>query len=108
MEQQDQVQGVTESSKDSGEFARETTELTINDVSAPYEFIDGIYYCKDLDGGFISLDTLRRAWALKVKEEKVKHLRAVAVGQGSASKHSASVKEKARKDFVKWQQTQVD
>lgn len=103
MEQQDQVQSINSL----GEYAQETTELTINDVSAPYEFRDGIYYCKDLEGGFISLDTLRRAWAMKVKEEKVKHSKALAAGVGRASTMTKAAKEKARKEYVKWQQTEI-
>lgn len=104
MEQQDQVQNI----KSLGEYAQETTELTINDVSAPYEFRDGIYYCKDLEGGFISLDTLRRAWAMKVRAEKVKHSKAVAVGTGRASTATPAAREKARKEYVKWQQTEIE
>ena len=115
MEQQDQVQGLTlghpkmtQSVKPLGEYAQETTELSINDVSAPYEFRDGAYYCEGLDSGYMSLDTLRRAWALKVREEKIKHAQAVAVGKGRASTATPAAKEKARKEYVKWQKTKVE
>lgn len=103
MEQQDQVQSV----KPLGEYAQETTELSLNDVSAPYEFRDGAYYCEGLEGGFMSLDTLRRAWSLKLREEKMKYNRAVATGKGRAANHPKAVKEKAREEYIKWQQTEI-
>lgn len=103
MEQQDQVQSV----KPLGEYAQETTELSLHDVSVPYEFRDGAYYCEGLDGGYISLDTLRRAWAMKVRAEKIKHAKAVAVGTGRASTATPAAREKARKEYVKWQQTEI-
>lgn len=101
MEQQDPIQSVE------GNFAQETTELSINDVTAPYEFRDGAYYCEDLDGGYISLDTLRRAWAMKVRAEKIKEARGQASAIGRASKNSEATKEKARKEYRKWQQTEI-
>lgn len=111
MEQQDPVQSLAESSKDSksleGNWAQETTELSINDVTAPYEFRDGAYYCEGLDGGYISLDTLRRAWAMKVRAEKIKEARGQASAIGRASKNSEATKEKARKEYRKWQQTEI-
>lgn len=101
MEQQDQVQSVE------GNWAQETTELSINEVSAPYEFKEGLYYCKDLEGAFSSLPLLRRAWALKVREEKIKEARAHASAIGKTDK-SPAAKEKARKEYRKWQQTEIE
>lgn len=110
MEQQDQVQSLAESSKDSqslkGNWAQETTELSINDVSAPYEFREGLYYCEGLEGAYSSLDLLRRAWATKVREEKIKIARALASAIGRSDK-SPAAKERARKEYRKWQATQV-
>lgn len=103
MGQQSDVQSV----KSLGEYAQETTELSINDVSVPYEFRDGAYYCEGLDSGYMSLDTLRRAWALKVRAEKIKHSKALAVGKGRSSTATPAAKEKARKEYVKWQQTEI-
>lgn len=103
MEQQDTVQSLA----DLGSFAQETTELTINDVTAPYEFRNGMYYCEELDSGFMSLDTLRRAWALKVKAEKIKETRALASGVGKAANNPEHIKEKARKEYRKWQATEI-
>lgn len=100
MEQQDQVQGLE------GNWAQETTELSINDVSAPYEFREGLYYCEGLEGAYSSLPLLRRAWASKVREEKIKEARALASAIGRADK-SPAAKEKARKEYRKWQATQV-
>lgn len=100
MEQQDNLQSVE------GDFAQETTELSINDVTAPYEFRDGVYYCKDLEGGYMSLDTLRRAWALKVRADKIRESRARSSGTGNTDK-SPKAKEKARKEYVKWQKTEI-
>lgn len=100
MEQQDSVQGL-------GEYAKETTELSVNDVSVTYEFREGAYYCRDLDGGYISLDTLRRAWIMKVRAEKIKEARGQASAIGRASKNSEAAKERARKEYRKWQATEV-
>lgn len=100
MEQQDQVQSVN------GEWAQETTELSINDVTAPYEFRGGLYYCEGLEGGYTSIDLLRRAWATKVREEKIREARTHASAVGRADK-SPAAKEKARKEYVKWSKTQV-
>lgn len=99
MEQQDTIQSL-------GEFANETTELSLNDVSVPYEFRDGLYYCEGVDGGYMSLTTLRRAWGLKIREKKIKEARALASGVGKASKNEKD-KEKARKEYRKWQQTEI-
>lgn len=99
MEQQDTIQSL-------GEFANETTELSLNDVSVPYEFRDGLYYCEGVEGGYMSLTTLRRAWGLKLKEKKIKEARALASGVGKASKNEKD-KEKARKEYRKWQQTEI-
>ena len=109
MESQDTIQSLTESSKDLqslGEFAKETTELSLNDVSVPYEFRDGLYYCEGVEGGYMSLTTLRRAWGLQVKAKKIKETRALASGIGKASKAEKD-KEKARKEYRKWQQTEI-
>lgn len=100
MEQQDQVQSVM------GEWAQETTELSINDVTAPYEFRGGLYYCEGLEGGYTSIDLLRRAWATKVKEEKIREARINAAGLGNRTVTPAA-KAKARKEYVKWHKTQV-
>lgn len=97
MEQQDSVQSIE------GNWAQETTELSLNDVSVPYEFRDGAYYCEGLDGGYISLDTLRRAWAMKVRAEKIQKARQTV----RAARASEKDKKKAIKDFQKWQQTEV-
>ena len=99
MEQQDSVQSIEER----GNYAQETTELSINDVSVPYEFRDGAYYCEGLDGGYISLDTLRRAWVMKVRAEKIKQARQTV----RAGRASVQDKKKAIRDFQKWQQTEV-
>lgn len=99
MEQQDTIQSL-------GEFANETTELSLNDVSVPYEFRDGLYYCEGVEGGYMSLTTLRRAWGLKLKEKKIKEARSLASGVGKASKNEKD-KEKARKEYRKWQQTEI-
>lgn len=96
MEQQSTVQSV-------GDWAQETTELSLNDVSVPYEFRDGTYYCEGLEGGYMSLDTLRRAWALKVRAEKLKEARSTV----RAAKASESSKKKAIRDYQKWQQTEI-
>lgn len=101
MEQQDQVQSLE------GNWAQETTELSINDVSAPYEFREGLYYCEGIEGAFSSLPLLRRAWASKVREEKIKEARGQASAIGRASKNSEATKEKARKEYRKWQQTEI-
>lgn len=97
MEQQDTVQSVT------GDFAQETTELSLNDVSVPYEFRDGAYYCEGLDSGYMSLTSLRRAWALKIRAEKLKEARSTV----RAAKASESSKKKAIRDYQKWQQTEI-
>ena len=99
MEQQDSVQSL----EGLGNYAQETTELSLNDVSVPYEFRDGAYYCEGLDGGYISLDTLRRAWAMKVRAEKIQKARQTV----RAARVSEKDKKKAIKDFQKWQQTEV-
>lgn len=99
MEQQDNIQSL-------GEFANETTELSLNDVSVPYEFRDGMYYCEGVEGGYMSLTTLRRAWGLQLREKKIKEARALASGVGKASKDEKD-KEKARKEYRKWQQTEI-
>lgn len=99
MEQQDTFQSL-------GEFANETTELSLNDVSVPYEFRDGLYYCEGVDGGYMSLTTLRRAWGLKLRDKKIKEARAKASGVGRTSKDEKD-KEKARKEYRKWQQTEI-
>lgn len=101
MEQQDQVQSVKE-----GEWAQETTEISLNDVSIPYEFKNGVYYCKDLEGGYMSITNLRRAWQIFIRDKKIKEARAKASGIGKASKDEKD-KEKARKEYRKWQQTEV-
>lgn len=100
MEQQDQVQSLE------GNWAQETTELSINEVSAPYEFRGGLYYCEGIEGAFSSLPLLRRAWASKVREEKIKEARAHASAIGKSDK-SPAAKEKARKEYRKWQQTEI-
>lgn len=97
MEQQDQVQSVA------GEWAQETTELSLNDVSAPYEFRGGLYYCEGLEGAYTSIPLLRRAWATKVKAEKIEAARKTA----RASRASEQDKKKAIKDYQKWHQTEV-
>lgn len=102
MEQQNTVQSL----KKEGNWAQETTELSLHEVSVPYEFKDGLYYCEGVEGGYMSLDTLRRAWGLQVKAKKIKEARALASGIGKASKAEKD-KEKARKEYRKWQQTEV-
>lgn len=104
MEQQDSVQGI----KEEGSYAQETTELSLNDVSVPYEFRDGMYYAEGVEGGYMSLTTLRRAWAMAVKAKKLKEARGQASGVGKASKNSEASKEKARKEYRKWQATEVE
>lgn len=103
MEQQDSVQSI----ENLGNYAQEITELSIDDVSAPYEFRDGLYFCEGIEGGFTSIDTLRRAWAMKVRAEKIKEARALASGFGRAAKNPEHIKEKARKEYRKWQQTEI-
>lgn len=102
MEQQDQVQSV----KEEGSYAQETTELSINDVTAPYEFRGGLYYCKDLEGAYTSIQLLQRAWATKVRADRIKAARYLASGEGRSDK-SPQVKEKARKEYRKWQATEI-
>ena len=100
MEQQDQVQSLR------GDWAQETTELSINEITAPYEFRGGLYYCDDLEGAYTSLPLLRRAWSTKVRAEKIKEARGHASAYGKADK-SPAAKEKARKEYRKWQQTEI-
>ena len=103
MEQQDQVQSV----KTLGEFAQETTEISLNDVSVPYEFKNGAYYCEGLEGGYMSLTSLRRAWQLATKARKIKEARRIATGQGCATPRPEHIKEKARKEYQKWSKTEI-
>ena len=98
MEQQDQVQSV----KTLGEFAQETTEISLNDVSVPYEFKNGAYYCEGLEGGYMSLTSLRRAWQLATKARKIKEARL-----GTRGQRPEHIKEKARKEYQKWSKTEI-
>lgn len=98
MEQQDQVQSV----KEEGTYAQETTELSINDVSAPYEFIGGLYYCKGLEGAYTSIQLLQRAWASKVRADRIKAAR-----NSATHEKTPQAKEKARKEYRKWQATEI-
>lgn len=40
--------------------------LEWNDADTPIEFKDGMYYCKDLEGGYLSRDSLKKAWRMMV------------------------------------------
>jgi len=99
MEQQNPVQSL----------ARETTELSLNDVSVPYEFRDGMYYAEGVEGGYMSLTTLRRAWALATRAKKIAEARHKASGVGKGCSNAPEhIKEKARKEYRKWQATKVE
>lgn len=87
MEQQDKVQGI------------DVTTLSICEESVPYEFNeDGRYTCEGVEGSFMSIDTLYRAWkaaTIKKKLQEAKHDIRVAK---SKSERNIAVKE-----FSKWQ-----
>lgn len=100
MEQQDNLQSLE------GNFAQETTELSLNDVSVPYEFRDGMYYAEGVEGGYSSLTTLRTAWSLAIRAKKMKEALTKAVGIGKSSKKDSD-KEKARKEYQKWHKTEI-
>ena len=44
---------------------------------------------------------------MKVRAEKIKEARALASGFGRAAKNPEHIKEKARKEYRKWQQTEI-
>lgn len=68
MEQQESFQGLTTDSQQAPDPA---PELNWNDASVEIEFKHGMYYCKDLEGGYLTRDTLKKAWRMKIWKEKM-------------------------------------
>lgn len=109
MEQQNQVQGV--------EALQNSIAASQNTVDAPalewheevmdYTFKDGAYTCEYLEGSFMSIDSLRKAWREKLSKEKLEqaqkelqHARRPDVKMTPAEKTRAV--NKALKDKKKW------
>lgn len=102
MEQPHQVQSTVEPT------AQEVDRLEWKGEEAPYEFIDGVYYTKGIESGFMSLDTLRRAWREMVRAKKIAEakteLRKLTRQDNKASEFTKTkIKNKAIKDIHEWQ-----
>lgn len=102
MEQSHQVQSTVEPT------AQEIDCLEWKGEEAPYEFIDGVYYTKGISSGFMSLDTLRRAWREMIRAKKISEakteLRKLTRQDNKASEFTkARIKNKAIKDIQEWQ-----
>lgn len=46
-------------------------ELNWNEENVEVEFRDGMYYCKDLDGGYLTRDSLKKAWRMQIWAKKM-------------------------------------
>lgn len=86
MEQQESISSVmgTEAIQKAPDPA---PELNWNEASVEIEFKDGMYYCKDLEGGYLTRDSLKRAWRMKVWKEKMEE----AQGLRERSVHSGKM-----------------
>lgn len=74
MAQQNQVQSVTETLQVSVaeiQQAPDKNPLEWNEVSMEYTFKDGAYTCEYLEGSFMSIESLKKAWREKLSKEKL-------------------------------------
>lgn len=110
MEQQNQVQSVTETLQESVVAAQTATDvppLSWNEVSMEYTFKDGAYTCEYLEGSFMSITSMKKAWREKLSKEKLAqaqkellHARDSRSDMTPAARKVAA--NKAMKDKKKW------
>ena len=87
MEQSESVQGLTMGTEAIQKAPDPEPVLEWNDASVEIEFRDGMYYCKDLDGGYLTRDSLKKAWRMQIWKEKM----AEAKGLRERSTHSGKM-----------------
>lgn len=108
MEQPDQVQRVIAQSQMQEDAP---AEVSWNDKSVEYQFKNGVYYCKDLPGAYMSVGSLTRAWKLMMSEKMVaeskRHLRGAYAAHGKGIVESRKRAKKAMKDIQKWSNPDV-
>ena len=108
MEQSDQVQRVIANCQMQEDAP---AEVSWNDKSAEYQFKNGVYYCKDLPGAYMSIGSLTRAWKLmmskKMVAESKTRLRGAYCGHGKGIEESRKRAKKAMKDIEKWSNPDV-
>lgn len=100
MEQQDQIQSVTETS------IEDPKELQWNEEVCPFVFEDGMYSVKGVEGKFMSIDTLKKAWRFAVSQKKLKEaatMMRASVRPGKTEHKKAEMRNKAVEEKLKWQ-----
>lgn len=112
MEQQNQVQSVTDTEVLQNSIAQsqntvDPVALQWNEEAVDYVFKDGVYTCKDLEGSFMSITSLREAWRKHVSEVKVAQaqkdlLRARNSRTQLTPKQRSAAASKAMKEKEKW------
>lgn len=110
MEQQNQVQSVNETlmvSTAEIQQAPDKMPLSWHEESMDYVFKDGAYTCEGLEGSFMSIESLKKAWREKVSAEKLAqaqkdllHARDPRSAMTPAARKVAA--NKAMKDKKKW------
>lgn len=73
MEQSNQIQSVEalQESVVSAQTATDVPPLSWNEESMEYSFKDGAYTCEGIEGFFMSIESLKKAWRQKVSQEKL-------------------------------------
>lgn len=112
MEQQNKVQSLSEVAQvalGKGEPS-EPHEVELLDEKAPYIFENGMYRVEGVDGAFMSIDTLTRAWKAATKAKKLaeaKHtMRQSNDARGKTTAQQKELRDKAISERIKWQEAQ--
>lgn len=88
----------------------EKPDMVILDERAPYIFENGMYKAEGVEGSFMSIDSLTRAWKAATKAKKLaeaKHtMRQSNDARGKTAAQQKELKEKAISERIKWQEAQ--
>lgn len=77
-----------------------------HEESVDIEFRDGMYFCKDLEGGYLTRDSLKKAWRIKISKEKIAKADEVIAKMATSGRSNQAERGKARdkafKEKKKW------
>lgn len=77
-----------------------------NEESCPIEFRHGMYYCNDLEGGYLTRDTLKHAWRVMMSKKKIaeaeKERHGAYSGPGKTKEEGLKIAQKAIAKKKKW------
>ena len=106
MEQSESISSLTMGAEEIQKTPDPAPELNWHEESVEIEFRDGMYFCKDLEGGYLTRDSLKKAWRIKISKEKIAKADEVIAKMATSGRSNQAERGKARdkafKEKKKW------